>query len=83
MPKLKIGSDYYATNEEDPLLGGAVGSFRKKKGVAGNKRARMSNTLALADNDEEDIIAALEGNAEQHLATKKSRQDAISIQTEK
>jgi len=29
----KIGSDYYATNEEDPLMGSK--SFKKKKGVVG------------------------------------------------
>ena len=58
--KKKIGSDYYATIEEDPLL--AVGGFKKKKGQqAGSKRKKITNQFALIDNDEEDIVTALEG----------------------
>ena len=34
--KRQIGSDYYATNDEDPLLKSS--SFKKKKDKAGNKR---------------------------------------------
>lgn len=85
LPKLRIGSDYYATNEEDPLLASTSSSFKKKKGgmgSAGQKRTRMK-PLALTDNAEEDIVAALEGSSAassglKHLATKKARQDALS-----
>ena len=34
--KRQTGSDYYATNDEDPLLKSS--SFKKKKDKAGNKR---------------------------------------------
>ena len=50
----KIGSDYYATNEEDPLLGSK--SFKKKKGMIGQKRTRV-------EEDEGDIIEMLESQA--------------------
>lgn len=59
--KKVIGSDYYATNEEDPLLS-AAGGFKKKK-LAGNKRNRIGNGFALVDNEEEDIVSALEGSS--------------------
>ena len=83
--KRQTGSDYYATNDEDPLLKSS--SFKKKKEKAGNKRTRI-NPLALADNDEEDIVTVLEGAAAsttvyQHLATKKARQEAQVAQNEK
>lgn len=63
--KKQIGSDYYATHDEDPLLNttsASSGSFRKKKTAVGSKRERKnaSNSLALADNDEEDIVTILE-----------------------
>ena len=62
-------------------------SFKKKKTVAGQKRTRL-DPLVLADNDEEDIVAALEFNARDqgltgHLATKKARQEAMTAQAEK
>ena len=62
--KWKVGSDYYATNEEDPLLSSSTGTkgFKKKSNaLAGQKRNRL-NALALADHDnqEEDIVAQLE-----------------------
>ena len=47
-----IGSDYYATNEEDPLAPSTTTSF-KKSTKAGTKRNRMVNTMALADNEAE------------------------------
>ena len=83
--KKQVGSDYYATNDEDPLLKGS-GSFKKKKGQAGSKRQRV-NPMALIDNDEEDIITALEGNISNqdqnpHLATKKARHDALDVQAD-
>ena len=59
--KRQIGSDYYATNDEDPLLKSSS-SFKKKKEKVGNKRTRI-NPLALADNDEEDIVTVLESAA--------------------
>ena len=59
LPKKQVGSDYYATNEEDPILSSSTKGFKKKQKV-GNKRSRI-NPLALADNEEEDIVAALEG----------------------
>ena len=56
--KKHIGSDYYASHEEDPLAAaGSGGTFRKKS----NKRSRMNPaSLALADNEEEDIVTILE-----------------------
>lgn len=79
----QIGSDYYATNEEDPLLASSASanSFRKKKSQAGNKRTRINpSSLALADNgNEEDIVSMLEqqeqSSDQDHLATKKARHD--------
>lgn len=63
--KRKIGSDYYATNEEDPLLSGYdnQGRFKSKKGLAGSKRTRL-NPLALTNNMEEDIVSVLEVSAQ-------------------
>ena len=55
-----MGSDYYATNEEDPLVGS--NSFKKKSKI-GQKRKRD-------DDDSEDIIAILEGQSSNQLATK-------------
>lgn len=49
--KRQIGSDYYATNEEDPLAPSTTTSFKKKSVKAGSKRSRMVNTMALADNE--------------------------------
>ena len=56
--KKHIGSDYYASHEEDPLAAaGGGGTFRKKS----NKRTRINPaSLALADNEEEDIVTILE-----------------------
>ena len=56
--KKHIGSDYYASHEEDPLAAaGSGGTFRKKS----NKRSRINPaSLALADNEEEDIVTILE-----------------------
>ena len=56
--KKHIGSDYYASHEEDPLAAaGSGGTFRKKS----NKRTRINPaSLALADNEEEDIVTILE-----------------------
>ena len=63
LTKRTIGSDYYATTDEDPLAGVSK-SFKKKK--AGNKRQRI-DPLALLDNDADDadtdIISALENSA--------------------
>ena len=60
-----IGSDYYASNEEDPLLARSdgLGRFKSKKGLAGSKRTRL-DPLALADNAEEDIVSVLEASAQ-------------------
>ena len=79
-----MGSDYYNSNEEDPLLASGSKGFKKKSVGAGQKRSRL-NALALADHDTQDIVSALEQHAGQtdHLQTKRARQDAIAKQTEK
>jgi len=69
---MKIGSDYYTPNE-DPLIGSTSFKKKKKKPLAGQKRLR-------ADEDDNDIIAQLEGNSsnqQPHLATKAQRREAV------
>ena len=64
----KIGSDYYAANEEDPLVGSK--SFKKKKNLTSQKRKRD-------EDDGDDIVAMLEGQSSNQLATKSQLRETV------
>lgn len=52
----------------------SVSTFRKKKGLAGKKRLKSE---AVVHDDDEDIVALLEGGAQEQLQSRQARHTAV------